>query len=198
MRKSKHHPGPPCIQQNIQKPTASKQQAGKRAETKSKALGRRIPSILQAPALSSSLRTAATLGMPAATLDQRAALLLPRVLHFCSCFKESNRQWGVCSAREGTHLGKLLKLGGKMGDTRQAQPALVGKGRKRRGVRSLCVLGRGASQHIGTVHSVGRRETHGQEACTGLEGPRERWAQGPSSQPALKAGCVSKAAFRKR
>lgn len=102
MRKSKYCPWPTLYmtkEQNIQKPAPSKQQQlqpGKRAETRSKALARRIPSILQPPALSSSLRTAATLGMPAATLDQRTALLLGQVSRFCSCSKESNRQWGVC------------------------------------------------------------------------------------------------------
>lgn len=65
------------------------------------------------------------------------------------------------------------------------------------GVRSLCVLGRGASQLADTGHSVGRGETHCQQACPRLEGPRERWEQDPSSQPARKAGCVSKAAFRR-
>lgn len=45
-----------------------------------------------------------------------------------------------------------------------------------------------------TKHTVGRIC---QQTCPSLEKPCEKWVQDSSSQPAQKAGWVSKAAFKK-
>lgn len=184
------------MQQSFQKPPPSKQQQlqpGKRAEAKSKALARGIPSILQPLALSSSLRTAATLGMPAAVLDQRTALLAGQVLHFCSHSKESTDN-GVSVSKRRDPSVKAAAVGRK-------------DGRYGMGCRLSLLPWRqkgGAGVSEGCAHL---EETHPnlqtqvtqwrEERCTSLEGPRETWEQDPSSQPALNAGCISKAAFKK-
>lgn len=175
------------------KPSKQQQlQPGERAETRSKAAARRIPSILQPPALSSSLRTAATLGMPAATPDQRTALLSGRVLHFCSCSKQSPRDKGasVCQQKKGPicESCRSWEEGWMIRDRLQAQPASMERAAR---VSEARTLGSGASQH--------RQSTQwGKGETTSKHVPARREQAPVSFLPTWeKAGCLSKAAFRK-
>lgn len=171
------------------KPSKQRQlQPGERAETRSKAAARRIPSILQPPALSSSLRTAATLGMPAATPDQRTALLSGRVLHFCSCSKQSPRDNGasVCQQKKGPICESCCSWeeGWTIRDRLQAQPASMERAAR---VSEVCALGSGASQHADRALS-GEKERP--PASTYQLGGTK--LQYPSSQPGRKLAAFLK------